>query len=123
MSLGQLVADADIIHMYRKLQEGIPVNEMTMAVDLIRKVGIGGNYIGESHTVKHYKEQTHPRFMQRALLSTDEVKDIKKAADEKAREILEKNTKLAVSDEAAAKIHQMVIDAEKEQMHLKYPLK
>ena len=44
MSLGQLVADADVIRMYRKAQEGIPVNDITMALDVIREVGIRGNF-------------------------------------------------------------------------------
>ena len=57
MSLGQLVADADIIRMYRKMQEGIPVNEETLALDVIRKVGNGKAHLGTKHTIKHYKEQ------------------------------------------------------------------
>jgi trimethylamine--corrinoid protein Co-methyltransferase len=123
MSLGQLVMDADVIRMYRKMQEGIPVNEITMALDLIRDVGIRGNYIGEAHTVKHYKQQTSPAIFQRGLRSSEAAKTIREIADAKARKILEENSKLAVSEAAAAKIHEMVIEAEEKQMHLKYAQK
>ena len=120
MSLGQLVLDADIIQMYRKMQEGIPINEVTMALDLIRKVGVRGNYIGEAHTVAHYKEQTHPAIFQRGIRNKNEERSIKEIADAKVRKVLEEHTKLAVSEAAAARIHEMVIEAEEKQMHLKY---
>jgi trimethylamine--corrinoid protein Co-methyltransferase len=120
MSLGQLVADADIIRMYRKAQEGIPVDDITMALDVIREVGIRGNYFAEDHTLNHYAEQTNPQIFQRGV-STDQAKELKRIADERAREILKENRgKLAVLQEVADKIHQMVLEAEEKQLNLKY---
>lgn len=120
MSLGQLVADADVIRMYRKAQEGLPVNDITMALDVIREVGIRGNFLGEEHTLEHYREQSDPLLFQRGV-STAEAKDLKGMADERARKILEENRdKLSVSQEVADKIHQMVIEAEEKQLNLKY---
>ena len=120
MSLGQLVADADILHMYRKAQEGIPVNEITMAMDVIREVGIRGNFLEEEHTLEYYPEQTNPRIFQRGVATAD-AKELKKLADERARKILaEHRDKLAVSKEVADKIHQMVLEAEEKQLNLKY---
>jgi trimethylamine:corrinoid methyltransferase-like protein len=104
--------------MYRKAQEGIPVGETTMALDLIREVGIRGNFLGVRHTVTHYKEQTSPAFFQRGLRSPD-AKSIKKIADEKVREVLSEQ-KLAVSEDIAAKIHEAVMNAEREKLHMKY---
>ncbi len=122
MSLGQLVADADIIRMYRKMQEGIPVNEETLALDVIRKVGNGKAHLGTKHTIKHYKEQSQPMFFHRGFGDSNDIQDIKAMYEQKAREILEGYDKLAVSDEVAQKIHEMVIDAEKKELHKKYPL-
>ena len=120
MSLGQLVADADIIRMYRKAQEGMPVNEITMALDVIREVGIRGNFLGEEHTLDHYNEQTKPDIFQRGVSAAD-TKDIKKLADERALKILEENRdKLSVPQKVADKIHEMVIEAEEKELNLKY---
>ena len=120
MSLGQLVADADIIRMYRKAQEGMPVNEITMALDVIREVGIRGNFLGEEHTLDHYNEQTKPDIFQRGVSAAD-TKDIKKLADERALKILEENrNKLSVPQKVADKIHEMVIEAEEKELNLKY---
>ena len=120
MSLGQLVADADIIRMYRKAQEGMPVNEITMALDVIREVGIRGNFLGEEHTLDHYNEQTKPDIFQRGVSAAD-TKDIKKLADERALKILEENrNKLSVPQKVADKIHERVIEAEEKELNLKY---
>lgn len=120
MSLGQLVADADVIRMYRKAQEGIPVNDITMALDVIREVGIRGNFLGEEHTLEHYNEQSRPEIFQRGVSAAD-TKDLKKLADDRARKILaEYRDTLSVSKEVADKIYQMVQEAEEKQLNLKY---
>jgi len=36
----------------------LEVNEDAIALDLIRRVGIGGNYLGEEHTARHFREVT-----------------------------------------------------------------
>ena len=120
MSLGQLVADADVIRMYQKAQEGIPVNDITMALDVIREVGIRGNFLGEEHTLEHYNEQSKPEIFQRGV-PTAEAKDLKTLANDRARKILaEYRDTLSVSKEVADKIHQMALEAEEKQLNLKY---
>lgn len=122
MSLGQLVADADVIRMYRKMQEGIKIDEDSLAIDVIRKVGNGRPHLGTKHTIKHYKSMSNPEMFWRGFGDENDMQDIAAMYQERAREILEGYDKLAVSDEVAEKIHQMVIEAEEKQMHLKYPL-
>jgi hypothetical protein len=76
--------------------------------------------LAEEHTLDHYAEQTNPQIFQRGV-SADEAKELKKLADERARKILkESRDKLAVSQEVADKIHQMVLEAEEKQLNLKY---
>ncbi len=61
MSLGQLVADADFIRMFKMVTEGMPVNEESLALNVIHKVGVGGNYLSEKHTAKLYNsKQSNP---------------------------------------------------------------
>ena len=47
----------EIAGMIRRLMRGITVNEETLARDVIREVGPGGNFLGEEHTVRHFREE------------------------------------------------------------------
>ena len=47
MSLEQLVIDNEIAGMIRRYLRGLEINDETMALDLIEKVGIGGNFLEE----------------------------------------------------------------------------
>ncbi len=42
----------------KRFKQGIEVNDETMAVDLIDKVGIGGHYIQEQHTLDYFISET-----------------------------------------------------------------
>jgi trimethylamine--corrinoid protein Co-methyltransferase len=59
-SLGQLVIDNEIIQLVKRMQDrlfnGIGVNDDELAVDLIKKVGPGGSFLKEKHTLKHYRD-------------------------------------------------------------------
>jgi trimethylamine--corrinoid protein Co-methyltransferase len=53
----QLVIDNEIFrYMHRALQP-ILVNEETLALDTIKQVGIGGNFLGSDHTVRHFRDE------------------------------------------------------------------
>jgi trimethylamine--corrinoid protein Co-methyltransferase len=59
-SLSQMVIDNEIIQLVKRLQyrllNGIGVREDELAVDLIKKVGPGGSFLKEKHTLKHYRD-------------------------------------------------------------------
>lgn len=61
----QLVMDDEIIGMARKIQEGIPVNEETLATDIIAEAGPGGHYLDNDHTLDHFREHWRPTLMDR----------------------------------------------------------
>ncbi len=52
-SLQALIMDAEIYSIIAKVAEGIEVNDETLAVDLIKEIGPGGNYLAAKHTRKH----------------------------------------------------------------------
>ncbi|MEM4233492.1 MAG: trimethylamine methyltransferase family protein, partial [Thermoplasmata archaeon] len=56
LSYEQLLFDHEIAGMTVKTFKGVEVNEDTLAVDLIKKVGIGGTYLGLKHTLAHIRE-------------------------------------------------------------------
>lgn len=56
-SLEQLVIDNAMISYVKRILHGFSVSEETLALDLIKQVGIGGNYLAEEHTVKHFRQE------------------------------------------------------------------
>jgi trimethylamine--corrinoid protein Co-methyltransferase len=57
ISYEQFVIDNEIIGMIYRVLAGIQVNEETLAFDVIEKVGPGGNYVMEDHTVDHMMDE------------------------------------------------------------------
>jgi trimethylamine--corrinoid protein Co-methyltransferase len=68
-SYEKFVLDDEICGMVRRLHEGIVADPETLAYDVIAKVGPGGNYLMETHTVKRCrKEFWRPNLCDRAGL-------------------------------------------------------
>ncbi|MDP6682895.1 MAG: trimethylamine methyltransferase family protein [Desulfobacterales bacterium] len=57
-SFDMLVMTNEFLGMVKRFKQGIEVNDETMAVDLIDKVGIGGHYIQEQHTLDYFISET-----------------------------------------------------------------
>jgi trimethylamine--corrinoid protein Co-methyltransferase len=53
ISYEQYVIDNEIIGMVYRLLSGVTVNEQTLAGDVIERVGPGGNYVMDEHTLEH----------------------------------------------------------------------
>jgi len=66
-----IVLTDEIIGMVSVSMEGIGTNDEALALDLIHKVGPGGNYLEEDHTFEHFREFWVPTIMDRTQLSTD----------------------------------------------------
>jgi len=91
MSFGQLVMDNEIIAMTRKVLEGIPVNDDTLAVDVIKSVGARGHFLAEDHTFHNMRKLSSPQYIDRRMRqfwNQRGSKDLTTVCDEKAREIL-----------------------------------
>jgi trimethylamine--corrinoid protein Co-methyltransferase len=57
VSLESLVMDHEICDMIARLLKGISVTDETLAVDLIDKVGPGGHYLNQKHTMKYLRQE------------------------------------------------------------------
>ncbi len=55
-SPGFMVLVNEILSMVNQFMGGMPVNDETLALDIIDRVGPGGHYLAEDHTVRHYKD-------------------------------------------------------------------
>ncbi len=57
ISYEQYVIDNEILGMIRRILSGIKVDDDTMAFDVIERVGPGGNYVTDDHTVDHMMDE------------------------------------------------------------------
>ncbi len=57
ISYEQFIIDNEITGMVYRIRDGITVNEETLGFDVIKKVGPGGNYVMEDHTVDHMMDE------------------------------------------------------------------
>ncbi len=92
MAAEKLVIDDDLIGSIRRFVRGIEVNEETLALDLIREVGHGADFLSTDHTLRHFeREIRHTRFPVRSRRQAWE-REGKRATDARAaarvREIL-----------------------------------
>ena len=86
------VIDNEILGMVMRAVEGVNVNEDTLAFDLIKEVGPGGNFVTAKHT-RHYMRREHyqPSLSDRDKRGEWEIKGKKETwerAAEKVHEIL-----------------------------------
>ena len=90
--LEQLFIDDEMVRMMRRIAEGIVVDDAHLALDVIEKVGIGGMFLGQRHTMDHLrKEQFLPRLVDRRsfdLWAADGRRTIEERARVMVREAL-----------------------------------
>jgi trimethylamine--corrinoid protein Co-methyltransferase len=68
ISYEQYVIDDEVIGMIRRVLAGIKVDKDTLGLDVIEKVGPGGSYVMEDHTVEHMvKEIFYPELSVRSI--------------------------------------------------------
>ena len=65
-SAQQLVLDCESQSVSARIAQGIEVDEETIALETIAKVGIGGNALGQRHTRAHMKDVWRPRLFDRS---------------------------------------------------------
>ena len=64
----KLVMDNEFAYMIKHAVRGIPVNAETLAVDVIKQVGAGGEFVSHEHTYRHFKtEQSRSKLIDRRM--------------------------------------------------------
>jgi trimethylamine---corrinoid protein Co-methyltransferase len=118
MDLGLLVADNEFARMIRRMLDGVPVNDETLAVDVIREVGIAGEFVTHQHTFDHFKKnQSQSALIDRNTRSAWLAaggKDMHTRCNEYAREILTAHKPEPLPGGVAQTLREIVADAEKE---------
>jgi len=73
-SYEQMLMDCEIFRIVRKMMEGIPVNEETLALDVVDAVGPGGHFLTQEHTRQHMDDLWVHQHMDRRPYSEWEEK-------------------------------------------------
>jgi len=112
-SLEKLVIDDELCAMAYRLVEGVDVDEETLALEVIEKVGPGGHYLGEKHTMKHFRRERYIPSDVVCRLSLDAwkkagSKDIVARARERVEKLLEEHQPKPMPEERAQALEEVV---------------
>ena len=118
MDYGQLVMDNEFAGMIKHMLQGIPVNDETLALDVIHEVGPFGEFMSHDHTLKHmHTAQTHPKLIDRKIREDWEIDgklDIYQKSWEKARHILKTHRPEPLPEDVQNTIRSIVEESEEE---------
>lgn len=116
MSYEQLLIDAEIVRMIRRVLQGIAVNDETLAADVIKAVGPAGTYLSQRHTMKHMRgESSQARLIDRHMYEAWDKqgrRDMADRANEEARKILENHKPAPLPESVAREIRSIIEEAE-----------
>lgn len=100
------------------MAQGIRVNDETMALDVIHKVGPGSHFLAEKHTLQHFKEEhLFSELVDRrsyAAWKKAGSKSLVKMAREKAKEILKEHQPTPLDKDVQKEISDIIRRAESE---------
>ncbi len=115
-SFGQLVIDDEIAAMVKRIVNGVSLDDELMGVDLIKKVGIGNNFLTQRHTLKHLEtEQAQATIIDRRMRGAWEKRGSKsliQSANQKAAELLETHEPKPLPEELIKELKRIVKSAE-----------
>ena len=115
-SFAQLLIDDEIASMVKRTVQGIAVNDETLAVDIIKHVGAGKDFLGQRHTRDFMaKEQSKPKIIDRRMRgawTSRGAKSMAERANDKAIEILENHKPTPLPDDVLKKFKEIIARAE-----------
>ncbi len=118
MDLGLLVADNEFVKMIRRMLDGVPVNDETLAVDVIKEVGISGEFVTHQHTFDHFKQhQSQSPLIDRntrGVWKDGGGKDMHIRCNDFAREILATHQPEPLPERVARTLSEIIAEAEEE---------
>jgi len=86
----------EMVHMIKRILDGFAVNDDTLAIDVIREAGYGGNFLKMKHTARWFRSEMFFPSLFRRQASEEWVeagsKAIEQVAHERVLDILEKAT-------------------------------
>jgi trimethylamine--corrinoid protein Co-methyltransferase len=106
LSLDKMVFDNHLIHQIEAMLKPIDLDEEHLQVDLIKRVGIGGEYLTQRETLKYTRSDYVP-------LWPPHTKDLLELIHNEARDILKTHSPPPLPDGALEKINHILYDADR----------
>jgi trimethylamine--corrinoid protein Co-methyltransferase len=100
-SLELIAVTDEFISMIGCIMGGVEVTPETLALETIDQVGPGGSYLGEKHTVRHFRGNWFPNLMNPGGLSLGD------RVNERVRQILQEHKPEPLSPEVVAELDKM----------------
>jgi len=94
-SLAEIVFSNEVIEMIKYVVRGISYGDEEIALDVIDRVGPGGHYLGDEHTLNNFKRIYSPQLFTRESYASwvnNGSKNLGEKVDEKVKNILETYT-------------------------------
>jgi trimethylamine--corrinoid protein Co-methyltransferase len=115
LSMEQLVIDLDLVLAARRFVQGIIVDPERLAIDAIRRVGPGGHYLEDPHTLQFLRsgERFAPRSYNRLGHRSTARSQLEKA-HEIVEKILSEPAEPAITEAAMARLTARVAERERE---------
>jgi len=115
-SFDMLVMSDEVIGMVKRILRGVPVDKETMALDVIHRVGPGGHYLADEHTLKHFRSEFwRPRLINRDRWDVWEMAGAKKMGQrvrERVKELLDTYEPEPIPAEVHARLKAIVAAAD-----------
>ena len=119
-SLEAILLGNEIISAVSTFMDGIQINEETLALEIINKVGSDGNFLGEEHTIKFLRQESwYPQFLNRKQFKSwqsEGGRTVNQALRERACQIIEEDAPPLISEVEAGELDRIIAHQEK-QLH------
>ena len=117
-SFEQLVIDNEMAAIVKRVVKGIKVTDETLAVELIKKVGSGQDFLAQKHTREYMRaEQSKVKLIDRRMRGAWQKrggKDVVETAKEEVQSILKNHKPVPLESEVAGKLRSIVTETEAE---------
>jgi trimethylamine---corrinoid protein Co-methyltransferase len=114
--LESIVLSNELISSFKRYLKGVRIDDESFALDMIDRIGPGGNYLAEKHTVKHLKDIWHPELFDRGNYDQWEKagkKPLETKLREKAQWIIENHLPEPLAPELEETINTILKQAER----------
>ena len=114
---GQLVMDNEFARMIKHVVNGIPVDDETLAVDDIARVGAFGDFLSLDATLRHMRELSQPEVLDRRVREDWEERgasDLATRTRARAVELIDTHEPLPLDPEIATRIRGIIAAADRE---------
>ena len=113
----QLVLDNEFVRMIKHTLNGFPINDETLAVDVIKEVGPAKDFLAHNHTFRHMRTQSQPELIDRKGMEdwlAAGGHDIYARATEKAKSILKNHQAQPPPEDVCTEIRSIIRETEDE---------